>query len=171
MTKSNRRSTRVAARQGVFPLFFSGKISEEEMAELVEDIVLAVMASGRKAMGSDTIELLGYNDLEFNTKLQAESEMRSRINKALCMNINFDSIHNGWEGFDKKLVKIETETNQTIELFMLWFRDDGFRAKQDVYLTAEKILKFWPKAFGLYETKPETPSRTMDENGMIIDAS
>jgi|APSaa5957512622_1039677.scaffolds.fasta_scaffold14065_3 hypothetical protein len=108
----------------------------------------------RPEMSATAKSLLGLADPALNKKLKAEQDMRERVERAVKKNPDWFSPRSEWEGYEKKLMKREKETGQTIEQFMVWYRSDEFRAKNDLWLKPSRIEEFWQRAFE--EKKEET---------------
>ena len=100
--------------------------------------------------------------LDFFTQTQPEikiiTEMRERVSAAVGLNLTreWDKTRSDWNGYEKKLIKREVETGETIEQFMEWYNSDEFRRdNQRIWLKPDVIEKFWPSAFS--EQEPDRP--------------
>jgi hypothetical protein len=97
----------------------------------------------QRAKKGDIIDLL----VSTSPALQEQTLMRQRVENALHRNLDWDSAHSPWNGYEKKLVSREKENGQTVEGFMQWFNSDEFRRKGVIYLNPTKIEDWWLQAF------------------------
>lgn len=83
-------------------------------------------------------------------EFQAVSAMRLRVEAAVDLNLEreWDLPKSDWNGYEKKLLKREQETGQTIEQFMAWYNADEFRRNGNIWLKPSKIEQMWNRAFG-----------------------
>lgn len=104
-------------------------------------------AKERKANKPEVDIVDGY--LKYHGIAQEIIQMRLRVETALKMNLanEWDETRSDWNGYEKKLIKREKETGQTIEQFMEWYNSDEFRKNGNIWLTPKKIDSWWPTAF------------------------
>ena len=91
--------------------------------------------------------------MHFADSVEKVTAMRRRVEDALNAKLarEWDKKHGDWYGYEKELIRIQEETGETIEQFMVWFVSDDFRKGQVMYLTPAKIDKYWNKAFAKHE--------------------
>ena len=87
--------------------------------------------------------------LTAHRKNEPREQMRERVESVLRgRKPDWDSPRSLWNGYDRKLIKREKDTGETIEQFMEWFYGDDFRAKGYIYLKPSRIDDLWAVAFG-----------------------
>ena len=99
------------------------------------------------------------------------NDMRVRVEAATGLGLSreWDKPRSTWNGYEKVLIKREVETGQTIEGFMEWYNADEFRKKGDIWLTSDKIEKWWGKAYPNGHTPQDDPEETEATKQLFIE--